>query len=430
MPSWDSAAADALWTRVYGTGHWREPDGSPAREIERLGDVDLWHLRNASRAELVDYARSRLERQLQVSGADIHDVEIIQPLLDPNVLTIGFARRFAAYKRPNLLLQDPGRLMRLLTDAHRPVQLILAGKAHPADHSGQAMITEWTQFIRRSSARQHVIFLADYDMLLTERLVQGVDLWLNTPRRPWEACGTSGMKALVNGGLNFSELDGWWEEAYTPEVGWALGHRDPEKTLASDATEADMLYTLLEREIVPQFYERDSRGIPSAWVARMRQSMARLTPQYSSARTVRDYVEQHYLPCAARYCERAADAGRGGRQLTDWIAAVRRHWSAVTFDAVHLTTDGDKYQAQIRLQLGGLDPDSVQVQLYAAEHGGHAAERHIAMPARDLLDRSGTYLYEAVIPATRPVNDYTARVLPHRQGVSVPLELECILWQR
>jgi starch phosphorylase len=431
VPSWDSAAADALWTRTYGPGHWRNPDGSPAREIENLSDIELWNLRNASRAELIDYARARLVRQLQISGGDVHDVEFIQPLLNPGVLTIGFARRFAAYKRPNLLLQDPERLLRLLTDAHRPVQLILAGKAHPADLLGQQLIAQWTQFIRRSRARQHVIFLADYDMLLTERLVQGVDLWLNTPRRPWEACGTSGMKTLVNGGLNLSELDGWWEEAYTPEVGWALGDRgSPAKSFTSDATEANMLYTLLEREVVPQFYERDLQGIPSAWVARMRQSMGRLTPQYSSARTVREYVEQHYVPCAARYCERESDGGQGGRQLAEWMAAVRRHWSAVIFESVHFITEGDTHHAQIRLQLGGLDPDSVQVQLYADAAGDHATEQHVATPARSLFDPTGTYLYEADIPAARSSSDYTARVLPHRQGVSVPLELDCILWQR
>lgn len=393
--------------------------------------AELWNLHNASRAELIEYARARLVRQLQVSGEDVHDVEIVQPLLNPNVLTIGFARRFAAYKRPNLLLHDPQRLLRLLTDARRPVQLILAGKAHPADVSGQLLIAEWTQFIRRSRARQHVIFLADYDMLLTERLVQGVDLWLNTPRRPWEACGTSGMKILVNGGLNLSELDGWWEEAYRPEVGWALGDREPHAAdAASDASEADALYGLLEREVVPQFYERNAQGIPSGWIERMRQSMMHLTPQYSSARTVRDYVEQHYLPCATRYRERAAEGGAGGRRVADWIAAVRRHWSAIAFDSVHITTSGDRHHADIKVQLGGLDPDSVQVQLYAEAGAGHGLEQHTAVPTRGLFDRTGTYVYQADIPAVRPAGDYTARVLSHREAVSLPLELECILWQR
>ena len=431
MPSWDSAAADALWTRACGPGRWLEPDAAPVQELDRLSDADLWNLRNQSRAQLVDYARSRLLRQLQASGADVHDVEVTEPILDPQVLTIGFARRFAVYKRPNLLLHDPDRLLRLLTDANRPVQLILAGKAHPADAAGQMLIAQWTQFIRRSRARRHATFLADYDMLLTERLVQGVDLWLNTPRRPWEACGTSGMKTLVNGGLNLSELDGWWAEAYTPAVGWAFG--DGESLFANQAPddkEADALYTLLEREIVPQFYQRNSQGIPTGWVARMRQSMMRLTPQYSSARTVRDYVTRHYLPAATRYRERAATGGSAGKQLTDWIAAVRRHWSAVAIEGVAIRSAGDRHHAQITVQLGGLDPESVHVQLFANAVSDRPAEQYEAAAARGLFDRAGTYLYQADFPATRPVADYTARVLPQHAGVAMPLELECILWQR
>ena len=181
--------------------------------------------------------------------------------VDPDALTLGFARRFVAYKRPNLLLHSPERLLRLVSDAARPVQLVIAGKAHPGDPAGDAMIAEWLRFIHQAAPAGRAIFIPDYDLLLAEYLVQGVDLWINTPRRPWEASGTSGMKVLVNGGLNLSELDGWWAEAYAPEVGWALGDRqehgdDP----AWDAAEADALYALLEREVVPAFYARDSRG--------------------------------------------------------------------------------------------------------------------------------------------------------------------------
>ena len=236
-------------------------------------------------------------------------------------MTLGFARRFATYKRPNLLLHDPERLLRLLTNPERPVQLIIAGKAHPADQAGQDLIQQWMHFIRRPEARPHVVFLSDYDMLLTEHLVQGVDVWINTPRRPWEASGTSGMKVLVNGGINLSELDGWWAEAYTPEVGWALGdgqeHGDDP---AWDAVEADALYDLLEREVIPEFYTRDESGIPTAWVKRMRESMARLTPRFSANRAVREYTEQHYLPAAAAYRLRIADQRRN-RQANRRLAA-------------------------------------------------------------------------------------------------------------
>ena len=256
-------------------------------------------------------------------------VDSAKHLFDPNALTLGFARRFATYKRPNLLLHDPERLLRLLTNPERPVQLIIAGKAHPADQAGQALIQQWIRFIRRPEVRPHVIFLSDYDMLLTEHLVQGVDVWLNTPRRPWEASGTSGMKVLVNGGINLSELDGWWAEAYTPEVGWALGdgqeHGDDP---AWDAAEAETLYNLLEREVIPEFYTRDDKGIPTSWVARMRESMARLTPRFSANRTVREYTEQHYLPAATAYRERARTkaqwAGKWSIGSTRWIGSGAR----------------------------------------------------------------------------------------------------------
>ena len=302
MPTWDSAAADDLWTEACGKDRWLGTTETLEQDIRRVSDARLWQFRTAASKSLVDYARERLSRQLAASGASPEAVDEAKHLFDPNALTLGFARRFATYKRPNLLLHDPERLLRLLTNPQRPVQLIIAGKAHPADQAGQALIQQWTHFIRRPEARPHVIFLSDYDMLLTEHLVQGVDVWLNTPRRPWEACGTSGMKVLVNGGINLSELDGWWAEAYTPEVGWALGdgqeHGDDP---AWDAAEAEALYDLLEREVIPEFYTRDEQGIPTAWVARMRESMARLTPRFSANRAVREYTEQHYLPAAAAY---------------------------------------------------------------------------------------------------------------------------------
>ena len=251
--------------------------------------------------------------RLEAAGASSEEVERARHLLDPNTLTLGFARRFTLYKRPNLLLHDPERFYRLLTNFQHPVQLLIAGKAHPADQAGQNLIREWTDFIRRAGAHNHVIFLSDYDMLLTGQLVQGVDVWINTPRRPWEACGTSGMKVLVNGGLNLSVLDGWWAEAYNPEVGWALGDgREHDDDPAWDAAEAEALYHLLEQEVIPEFYTRDENGIPTAWVARVRESMARLTPRFSANRTVREYTEQHYLPACGRLsCARVRSWGEG-----------------------------------------------------------------------------------------------------------------------
>jgi starch phosphorylase len=221
MPTWDSATADDLWTEACGKGRWLGPTENLEQNIRRLSDVKLWAFRDASRKSLVEYARERLSLQLAGSGASPEAVNEAKHLFNTDALTLGFARRFATYKRPNLLLHDAQRLLRLLSNSQRPVQLIIAGKAHPADEAGQALIQEWIRFIRRPEARPHAIFLSDYDMQLTEQLVQGVDVWINTPRRPWEACGTSGMKVLVNGGINLSELDGWWAEAYAPGVGWA-----------------------------------------------------------------------------------------------------------------------------------------------------------------------------------------------------------------
>jgi starch phosphorylase len=420
MPTWDSAPADDLWTESCGKSRWLGTTENMERDILGASDECLWHFRTASTEALVGYARARLARDLAASGSPAEDVETARHLFDPNALTLGFARRFATYKRPNLLLHDPARLLRLLSDPQRPVQLIIAGKAHPADQAGQALIQEWTRFIRTPEARPHAIFLADYDMLLTENLVQGADVWINTPRRPWEACGTSGMKVLVNGGLNLSELDGWWAEAYTPEVGWALGdgqehHDDP----AWDASEAEALYDLLEREVVPEFYSRNSEGIPTAWVARMRKSMATLTPRFSADRAVRDYTEQHYLPGAAAYRERAADNGLLGRQIVDWQHAVEQAWPGVHFGAAKAESQGGQHVFEVEVYLNDLDPAAVRVELYADG----------AAPERQEMERVGPNTYRARVAATRSVSEYTARVVPQHRSVAVPLQTDRILWQ-
>jgi starch phosphorylase len=367
---------------------------------------------------------------LAASGASPDAIDGAKHLFDPNVLTLGFARRFASYKRPNLLLHNPERLLRLLTNQERPVQLILAGKAHPADQVGQDLIQEWTHFIRRPEVRPHVIFLSDYDMHLTEHLVQGVDVWINTPRRPWEACGTSGMKVLVNGGVNLSELDGWWAEAYTSEVGWALGdgqeHGDDP---AWDATEADTLYDLLERDVVPEFYTRDKKGIPTAWVKRMRESMAQLTPRFSSNRAVLEYTEQHYIPAAAAYRCRVADKGAMGSQIVAWQRSLEQKWATLRFSEVKVQTKGKQYVYEVQVYLDDLDPKAVRVELYADGTNGGAPVRQEMKRVRQLEDTKGT-IYSAQIPTTRPATDYTARVIPCCDGVAVPLEAAQILWQR
>ncbi len=431
MPTWDSAAADDLWTETCGKDRWLGTTETLEHDIRRVSDARLWEFRTDASKSFVEYARERLSLDLAVAGAPPEEIDAAKHLFDPNALTLGFARRFATYKRPNLLLHDPPRLLRLLANSERPVQLIIAGKAHPADQAGQALIQEWTHFIRRPEARSHAIFLSDYDMLLTEHLVQGVDVWINTPRRPWEACGTSGMKVLVNGGINLSELDGWWAEAYTPEIGWALGdgqehHDDP----AWDAAEADALYDLLEREVIPGFYARDGQGIPTAWVARMRKSMASLTPRFSADRAVREYTEQHYLPRAAAYRARAADKGAVGRQMVDWRESMDKEWPAMRFGKMKVETTGEQHVFEVQVYLSDADPNAARVEIYADGVNGGDAVRQEMERVSQLTDASGGYAYRAFVPATRPATDYTARLITHYTGVAVPLESARILWQR
>jgi glycogen phosphorylase len=429
VPSWESPEADELWTGSCGKERWL---GSTEELEERMlcvSDTALWQMRATARASLVKFVRERFSSQLAVSGSSEKAIGDARHIFDANVLTLGFARRFAAYKRPNLLLHDPDRLLRILNDPRHPVQLIIAGKAHPDDRVGQEMIRQWTQFIRRPEAGRRVVFLSDYDMLLTERLVQGVDVWLNTPRRPWEACGTSGMKVLVNGGVNLSELDGWWAEAYTPDVGWALGDgREHDNDPAWDAVEANQLYALLEQEVVPEFYQRDQSGISTAWVTRMRESMSRLTPRFSANRTVREYTDHYYIPAAGNYRERAAGNGTAGARIVEWRSDLEKMWGNLRMGEIKIEDKGNMQVFEVQIYLNGLTPDAVRVELYADGAGSGAPERLEMKRGRQLVGANG-FIYSAEVPATRPASDYTTRIIPYCKGIAVPLEAAAILWQ-
>lgn len=431
MPTWDSAAADDLWTEACGKDRWLGTMETLEQDIRRIPDARLWQFRSAAGKSLIDYACARLARQLAIAGESPEAIDAAKHLLDPNALTLGFARRFATYKRPNLLLHDPERFLRLLTNSRRPVQLIIAGKAHPADRAGQDLIRQWIHFIQRPEARARVIFLSDYDMYLTECLVQGVDVWLNMPRRPWEACGTSGMKVLVNGGLNISVLDGWWAEAYQPGLGWALGDsRCYGDDSSGDAAEADLLYDLLEREVIPEFYNRDENGIPSAWIQRMRESMAQLTPRFSVNRTVREYTEHYYLPAAAAYRSRAANDCAIGRQIVEWQHDLEQKWAALHFSKIKIETRNNHHLFELQLYLHNLDPKTVRVELYADSVINNPPLCQEMTLIRQLVGASGGYVYSTAVPASRPATDYTARVTPYFDGVAIPLEEVRILWQQ
>jgi starch phosphorylase len=431
IPTWESAPADDLWTEACGKDRWLGTTENLVHDIRRISDARLWKFRTEASKSLITYTRERLSRQLAACGTSAAEVEEAKHIFDFQVLILGFARRFACYKRPNLLLHNPERLLRILSDPQRPAQLIIAGKAHPDDHEGQALIQEWIQFIRQPEVRPHIIFLSDNDMQLTERLIHGVDVWLNTPRRPWEACGTSGMKVLVNGGINLSELDGWWAEAYSPDVGWALGdgleHGDDPKW---DSYEAEFLYDLLEQEIIPEFYTRDDQGIPAAWMARMRESMARLTPRFSANRTVREYTEEHYLPAARAYRERARRECAMGKQLLTWSQELEHKWATLYFGQVRVETRGEHHLYQAQVYLHDLDPGAVKVEVYADSIPGSEPVRREMRLSGQVSGTNGGYIYAAAVSANRPQTDYTLRIIPFCPGANVPLESAHICWQR
>lgn len=427
MPSWDSEFADEVWTSACGKDRWKGELKTLEENIFKVNDDALWQMRMKSKTVLVNYIRKRFERQVSVTGQP-EITEAAKHVFDENILTLGFARRFVSYKRPTLLLHDEERFVHILTNPQNPVQLIIAGKAPPHDEVGKALIKDWLLFIRRHNLYKHVVFLSDYDMLLTENMVQGVDVWINTPRRPWEACGTSGMKVLVNGGINLSELDGWWAEAYTPEVGWSIGdmqeHGDDP---GWDAAEADALYNILEKQIVPAFYERNKNDSPEKWIAKMRCSMATLTPQFSANRTVREYIEKYYLPAAEKYVQRVSDKGVIGKRITHTANELKNKWNGICFNNMKIDNINGGYTFSANIFLNGITADKVLVELYADGQNENNSER-ISMQLQSF--ENSNKIFKADVYTTRPSSDYTIRILANYEDISVPLENDLILWQR
>lgn len=428
VPSWDSAATDELWTTACGPERWRGVAAGLEPAIAKVDDRTLWAVRARARASLVEQARRRLEGHFAHRGASPEEAEVARHVLDPDVLTLGFARRFAEYKRPNLLLRNEVAFRRLLEDRNRPIQIVVAGKAHPADEEGKALVEAWTSFAADPRVRMRCVFLEDYDLSLAQEMVQGVDVWLNTPRRPWEACGTSGMKVLVNGGLNLSALDGWWAEAYEPDVGWAIG--EPDRP-SDDGRDAEALLRILEREIIPSFYERDADGLPRAWLKRVRASLSRLTPRFSANRMLREYVTRFYHPAEVEVAGRLADSGAVARDLERWAHRVAGSWSAIRFGAADVRAGDGGWQFSVEVFLNDVAPEDVAVELFAEAAGGDGGPARAPMTAAGpLAGTSHGFLFRATVPAGRPASDWTPRVIPFSTVASIPSELPLITWLR
>ncbi|MCC5937094.1 MAG: alpha-glucan family phosphorylase [Lunatimonas sp.] len=427
MATWDGKFSDRLWTEACGKDRWRGDLETVSAEISKVPSIDLWEMRNESRSHLVNFARRHLANQYKLGGQDSLAAQT-EKMFSKDALTLGFARRFVAYKRSNLLLMRKDRFAALLKNSDRPVQLFIAGKAGPGDQVGTGLIREWVTFIHEFGLHGKVGFLSDYDMAVAKQLVRGVDVWLNTPKRPWEASGTSGMKVLVNGGLNLSTLDGWWAEAYDPKFGWALGdQQDHEGDPNWDDWEAEQLIRLLEEQVVPEFYNRNAEGVPDKWVDKMRHSMSFLTPRFSANRAVREYTESYYLPAATRYLERAIQSGERSERFLQDRAELHANWSNISFEQIAWSEKESGRKVALVAGLGKMNSDWIEFQLYAEATDEYEQETRIFQ--KEAFDAAyGLTHYSLTIPGDRPQEHYSVRMIPKLQGLSYPLELALIRW--
>ncbi|MCA9191294.1 MAG: alpha-glucan family phosphorylase [Planctomycetales bacterium] len=430
IPTWNSEPARKLWVASTGDNGWFEDIASCSDSLHEIDSAQLWNMRSESRKLLIEYVRSRYYHQIRTSGAPPEEVHQAAKVLDLNALTLGFARRFTEYKRPTLMLYDSCRLRNLLTNPSYPVQLIVAGKSHPNDEHGKSMVREMNDFARLPELKGRVIFLEDYDIALARHLAGGIDVWLNTPRRPAEACGTSGMKTLFNGGLNLSVLDGWWDEAYQPQVGWEIGEGKESEATIRDPIEAEQLLNLLEHQIIPEFYDRDEQGLPMKWVARIQHSMRQLTGRFSSDRMVKDYVTQAYAPAAKAVARRLANNCQVASDLYEWHVQIENHWHELHFGEANFSQKDGCWLVSVPLYFGELPSQLVKVQLYAQAHSQFPAttiEMHCSHP---LIGSVNGFLYVAEVSCDRPATDYTPRAIPFHSDGIVPIEESWILWQR
>ncbi len=443
--SWISAEMNSLYERYLGPS-WREEPADQRiwKRAQSIPAEELWRTHERRRERMVSFVRRRLQDQLRRRGAPPSEIQTAEEVLDSEALTIGFARRFATYKRSTLLLRDLDRLARILNDAQRPVQVIFSGKAHPRDAEGKDLIRQIVAMAGRQELRRRLVFLENYDMDVSRYLVQGVDVWLNTPLRPLEASGTSGMKAAANGALNVSTLDGWWAEAWEKSgngevpIGWAIGNGETYADLEyQNQVEAQALYELLESEIVPSFYERDAVRVPRRWITRMKASISTLCSFYNTHRMVKEYCERFYLSAHAHQLHLQENGGEGAKRLGDWVCQVRSIWSQVHVDSVQngvpaSLTVNTNVTTRARVSLGSLTPAEVAVELYV---GPLNADRDIVNPVSYGMEpvgnpSPGVYDFEArgVTCATSGLHGYTVRVLPYNADLGQPFIPGLIAW--
>ncbi|CAA9358464.1 MAG: Glycogen phosphorylase [uncultured Nocardioidaceae bacterium] len=434
-PTWVAREVFDLARSVGGHPGPNPDDDDPEQLFglaEKVPAAQIWQAKRAMRETLVLDARKRLMKSWTQRGGARAELRWIDHALDPDILTIGFARRVPSYKRLTLMLRDPERLKRILLHRERPVQLVIAGKAHPADEGGKKLIQEIVRFADDPEVRHRIVFLPNYDIAMAQPLYPGCDVWLNNPLRPYEACGTSGMKAALNGGLNLSILDGWWDEWYDGNNGWAIpsadGVDDPERR---DDLEADALYTLIENEVAPRFYDKDEEGLPVRWIEMVRHTLRSLGPKVLASRMVRDYVALLYNPAAES--SRALDGElEGARELGEWKARVRAAWPTVAIDHVESSGVGDSpelgasVEVRCYVSLGELDPDDVDVQVVHGRirHEDDLVDTHAESLSRVESYEAGRHRYEGQVALARtgPFG-YTVRILPRHRLIAHPAEL-------
>jgi starch phosphorylase len=438
IPSWLSDEIERLYRRYLGP-QWRNHMSEPAmwERVRQIPSSELWRGHARMRERLVAFARERLRIQLQRRGLPPAEVARANEVLDPEALTIGFARRFATYKRATLLFRDLDRLAAILGDRDRSVQIIFAGKAHPHDTAGKELIREIIHIAHQDPFRNRLVFIEDYDINIARHLVQGVDVWLNTPRRPFEASGTSGMKGPPNGGLNLSILDGWWCEAYRVDNGWAIGSGEEyEDAVYGDEVEANSLLALIEQELVPLFYDRGTDGLPRGWIARMKSSMATVCPTFNTDRMVREYTERFYTPSGRRYQRLSAKDYRPAKELAGWKHRVRHHWGEVAIVRMDHAEHGDlqvgsDLNVEVEVALGSLQPNDLRIELYhgAIDSRGQLARGQVVVMNLNNQNGDGRATYRGSIPCvTCGPHGYTVRIFPSHPNLGDPVHTGLIHW--